>query len=456
VLADPVSAFPTVGMAAERARRLGRAVLTSWTRPCAVQDPIEVFAQNAGTACRGLWLRPSTGEALVASGSAFDLVGEGAERFEQVARAWRDVLADAVIEGATADSSGGPVAFGGFSFDPRRPRTAPWKAFSDARMVLPEQLLVIRRGAAWLTSNAMIGGEAPNAGAAAPATIGQNAQPPELTAEAWQAAVAHVARGIRGGDLGVDKVVLARAQHVRANRPIEAALRHLAASYPSCTVFAIAHRDACFLGATPELLIELRHGLASTAALAGSAPRGSTAAEDDQLAQKLLSDAKEQREHALVVAALSEGLAQTCTRTVAAAQPRVHKLANLQHLLTPIRGQVAPGSTVLDLVARLHPTPAVGGYPRQRALELIRRYESLDRGWYAGPIGWMNRDGEGEFVVGLRSALVRGASATLFAGCGIVGDSDPATEAAEWGWKLRPMLAALDAESGPHPLDQDT
>jgi isochorismate synthase len=446
VLADPVSAFPTVGLAAQQARRLGRGVLASWTRPCAVQDPIDVFAQNAGTAYRGLWLRPSTGEARVAIGSALDLVGAGAERFEQVARAWRRLLADAVIESAERASPGGPVAFGGFSFDPRRPRSAQWKAFSDAHMVVPERLLVVRRGAAWLTSNAMVGGEAPPS-AWRPRPPMAHPEPPALTADAWQAAVASIADGIRSGDLGVDKVVLARAQHVRANRPIEAALRHLAASYPSCTVFAIANGDACFLGATPEQLIQLRNGVASTAALAGSAPRGSSAAEDDDLAQRLVSDPKEQREHALVVAALSEGLAQTCTRTVAEAQPRVEKLANVQHLLTPIRGQVAPGGTVLDLVARLHPTPAVGGYPRQPALELIRRHESLDRGWYAGPIGWMNRDGEGEFVVGLRSALVRGAEATLFAGCGIVADSDPVAEAAEWGWKLRPMLAALDAAS---------
>jgi isochorismate synthase EntC len=116
-------------------------------------------------------------------------------------------------------------------------------------------------------------------------------------------------------------------------------------------------------------------------------------------------------------------------------------------LLTPIRAQVGPGVGVLDLVERLHPTPAMGGFPRQPALELIREREGLDRGWYAGPIGWLNRDDEGEFVVGIRSALVDGNSATLFAGCGIVGDSDPATECAESDWKLQPMLAALGVQA---------
>ena len=423
-------------------------MLASWTEPCARQDPIEYFAQHEAAEYRGLWLRPSSGEALVAIGCARDLVGQGAERFAQVASAWRELLAEAVVDGVATEAAHGPVAFGGFSFDPMRSRTDAWKAFSDARMVVPERLLSVRRGGGWITSNAMVGPDAQPAPPPAPGRdTGGSPEPLPLSPEAWQATVAEMADGIRTAALGVEKVVLARAQTVRVRRPIEAALRHLAASYPTCTLFAIAQGDACFLGATPEELIALRNGVASTAALAGSAPRGATAAEDEQLARRLLSDAKEQREHGLVVAALCEGLAQTCTRTMADAHPRVHKLANVQHLLTPIRGQVAAGRTVLDLVARLHPTPAVGGHPRQRALELIRTCEALDRGWYAGPIGWMNRDGEGEFVVGLRSALVRGDSATLFAGCGIVAESDPVTEAAEWGWKLRPVLAALEAET---------
>jgi isochorismate synthase EntC len=144
-----------------------------------------------------------------------------------------------------------------------------------------------------------------------------------------------------------------------------------------------------------------------------------------------------------VVSALRASLARVCTRVVVDALPRVHKLDNVQHLLTTVRGQVTAARSVLDLVEQLHPTPAVGGFPRTRALALIRQHEALDRGWYAAPIGWMDGHGDGEFVVGLRSALLRGETATLFAGCGIVAGSDPLTEYAEWGWKLRPMLGAL-------------
>jgi isochorismate synthase len=180
-------------------------------------------------------------------------------------------------------------------------------------------------------------------------------------------------------------------------------------------------------------------------ALAGSAPRGRTREEDAHIADQLLRDPKERAEHAVVVDALRDGLRELCTRVVADAQPRVQALSNVQHLLTRVRGEVRPGDGILDFVGRLHPTPAVGGFPTPRALELIRNLEALDRGWYAGPIGWVDARGEGEFVVALRSALLRGQTATLFAGCGIVANSDPSAEYAEWGWKVRPMLAALGA-----------
>jgi isochorismate synthase len=438
VLADPSQVSELAREAARRARCLGRPVLASWTQPCSVHDAISFFGQ-ATTQDRALWLRPASGEALVGIGAAHRLIASGPDRFQQVAEAWRALLADAVM-----DDSSGPLLLGGFSFDPLRLRSQLWDGFPDAMFVVPERTLTLRDGNAWLTTNVLAGPTVILDKTRQRAT--RNPQR-TLTAEQWQTRVGSLVRGIRGGQLGVDKVVLARQQHLSQPQPIDAqaALRRLADSYPSCTVFAISHRDACFLGATPERLITLRNGTASTMALAGSVARGATQAEDDLLAQQFLRDPKERAEHSIVVAALRDGLAADglCSGVIADAQPRVQKLPNLQHLMTPIRGQVAPGRCVLDLVERLHPTPAVGGFPRQRALEIIRAWEHLDRGWYAGPLGWVNQHGEGEFVVGIRSALVRGSEATLFAGCGIVADSDPAAEYAESGWKLRPMLAAL-------------
>jgi isochorismate synthase len=241
--------------------------------------------------------------------------------------------------------------------------------------------------------------------------------------------------------------VLARAEQVKMRVSLETALRRLASDYRGCAVFAFAVGDACFMGATPERLVAVHDSTATTMALAGSFPRGASPDEDARLAERLRHDPKERLEHALVVDALREDLAPVCLRVVADAEPRIHALANVQHLVTPVRAQLRAGNGVLDVVRRLHPTPAVGGYPRERALELIREREGLDRGWYAAPLGWADARGDGEFVVGLRSALIRDGTATLFAGCGIVGASDPETEFAELGWKLRPMRNALGHES---------
>ncbi|MCA1644035.1 MAG: isochorismate synthase [Chloroflexi bacterium] len=460
MLADRSAAEPILREAARRAARLGQPVLASWTRPTTTRDPIGFFAQAAHRVDRALWLRPETGEALVGVGAARVLTGRGRARFAQVSAAWRDLLADAVVGDDAASPQGGPVLVGGFSFDPLRAPGGAWQSFTDsadARLVLFERQLLVRRGAAWLTTNVVVlpGNAPPAAAQCAPLTL--HARPDgdsePLSPGAWQALVGSTVKGIRQGQLGIDKVVLARSvavHHSHAIDPIHA-VRQLAAGHPSCTVFAVGHRDACFLGATPERLIALHHGAASTMALAGSFPRGASPAQDRALADQLRQDPKERAEHAIVVGALRDGLAEVCTRIVADAQPRVQKLPNLQHLVTPIRGQVGPGRGVLDLVERLHPTPAMGGFPRQRALEFIRTSEGLDRGWYAAPVGWVNRAGEGEFVVGIRSALVQGAAATLFAGCGIMAASNPATEYAESGWKLRPMLAALGLEPQPNP-----
>lgn len=182
-------------------------------------------------------------------------------------------------------------------------------------------------------------------------------------------------------------------------------------------------------------------------ALAGSAPRGSTPEEDRRLGEGLQVSAKERIEHAIVVDALRAALADIAPRVVVSSVPELLKLQNVQHLRTRLAVELTHPRTVLELVERLHPTPAVGGLPRDAALGWIAEREGLDRGWYGGPVGWVNRRGEGEFAVAIRSALLRGEEALLFAGCGIVADSDPDQEYAESWLKLQPMLSALRQES---------
>jgi isochorismate synthase len=243
----------------------------------------------------------------------------------------------------------------------------------------------------------------------------------------------------------MEKVVLARAVQVQSEQPLDlpATLQRLRHDYPDTFVFAVANGGRTFFGASPERLASLRAGAVSAFGLAGSTARGATHVEDERLGQALLSSNKDLREHRLVVQTILEDLAALCTNLHAPEEPTLLKVRNVQHLFTPITGQLPGERDIFDLLARLHPTPAVGGRPRSTALAWIREHEQLDRGWYAGPVGWVNAHGEGEFAVALRSALADRQSATLFAGCGIVAASDPAREYAESQIKLKAILGAL-------------
>jgi isochorismate synthase len=460
VLADgtPSELRPLLDEAAARAHRLGRPVLVSSTRRVAPRDPLAVFA--TGVDQRGLWLRPGTGESLVGLGAARVLTADGAHRFSHIADAWRDLLRDAVLQSADGPRGTGPLLLGGFAFDPLRPGSGAWSGFGAARLVLPTTSLVQRDGAAWLTRNALVEPEKRHTDPrkASHASGGKRLQRHTdcrkasherlLSADEWQTLVGSVVHGIRNGSLGLDKVVLARACHLSRATPFdpELPLRRLAQEYPSCTLFAVANGDACFLGATPERLAELQHGTVATAALAGSIRRGGTPEEDRALGAELLASPKERAEHEFVVRALRDGLSGVCTSVVGPAEPRLERLPNVQHLLTPLCADLAPERGLFDVAAALHPSPAVGGFPGERALAVIREREGLDRGWYGGPLGWVDAAGEGDLVVGIRSALLRGADAWLYAGCGIVAESDPAAERVESEWKLRPMRSALLAD----------
>jgi salicylate biosynthesis isochorismate synthase len=439
VQADVLRDTSLVRKATRRVDELGRPVLVSVSQELTPHDLLLEFERDHSSE-RLVWLGPG-GESMLGLGAAHVIEVHGPDRFAQARRAWARLIADAVIE----DVAGiGPMALGGFSFDPRRARTSLWNGFADGRLVIPQRLMLQRGGRAWLTTNGVIG----SAPAAVPRLEHWTDTEAELDPDAWQALVADVAGGIKNGQLGIDKVVLARRATTHSNSEFKSAdvLRRLASAYPTCTVFGVAHGDATFVGATPERLVALHGGVAVTAALAGSTGRGATPEDDRALGESLLRDTKERAEHEFVVRALRAGLSDVSTRIVADAEPRLKQLPNLQHLWTPMRAEVPSSTSILDLVERLHPTPAMGGFPTQPALDLIRTRERLDRGWYAGPIGWLNAAGEGEFVVGIRSALLRGREASLFAGCGIVADSEPAAEYAELGWKLRPMLAALGVE----------
>jgi menaquinone-specific isochorismate synthase len=257
---------------------------------------------------------------------------------------------------------------------------------------------------------------------------------------AVEAALARIAAG------EFDKIVLARVRAVRSAQPLHPLemLNQLRQRFPECYAFSIANgRGQSFIGATPERLARVSGGVLETEALAGSAPRGGSASEDAMHGTALLRSEKDRREQRLVLESITRRLAPLGLALEFSPEPQLRKLANVQHLLTPIRASLPEGVRLLDVLARLHPTPAVGGSPRAAAVARIRELEGFPRGLYAGAHGWINARGGGEFFVGLRSALVEGATARLFAGAGIVAGSSPEREQAETELKFRAMQEAL-------------
>ena len=451
--------------ALSRANHQGRPVVVSLTS--ALSDPpdlVEFYVRGGqSSAFRAYWEQQAEGFALVGIGIARVIRCDGPRRFREAAATIREDMATALIDGSIG-AAGGPVYLGGFAFASDQPPTPAWTPYSAGLLVLPRLLLAVRDGAASLTLSTLV---EPNADLDAvtetalgdlvmahgdgPAVddafdrgwhSGAVEEFPEP--QAWKASVAASAADVRADRF--EKVVLARSLRIRAAESFDPAriLRRLRSANSSATIFAVATPDRCFLGATPERLVRLTGREVAVTCLAGSIARGATETEDEQLAHALLASAKDRTEHEVVVRSTLEALAEVCTKVIRVpGTPSVARSRSVQHLATPLRGRLANGGCVLDLVDRLHPTPAVGGFPRDVALAAIREREGFDRGWYAGPIGWVDRNGEGEFAVAIRSALLAGRDATVYAGAGIVADSDPEAEYAETCLKMEPMLAAL-------------
>jgi salicylate biosynthesis isochorismate synthase/menaquinone-specific isochorismate synthase len=263
----------------------------------------------------------------------------------------------------------------------------------------------------------------------------------------YEEAVARAVERIRCGEL--EKIVLAREVQVTAPTAHEpgAVFGILRTGFPSCFVYAVGRGPATFVGASPELLVRRDGQRASTVALAGSTRRSADPAVDDHLGEALVRSDKDRREIAIVAKRIARGLAPYSVWVTASPEPVLVRVANIQHLATPIRAQLARPIGAVALAGALHPTPAVGGEPFGTAGRLIPALEGLDRGWYAGPVGWTDLTGDGEFCVALRCALLRGAAASCFAGCGIVVGSDPAAELAETEVKLGAMLPVLSGRA---------
>ncbi len=350
---------------------------------------------------------------------------------------------------------------GGFAFDPDGGRAPQWSSFPPAQLTLPELSLVRHEGRTLLTL-CLIGGpgvddrlERLRARAAAlravplpladPHPSGRvritSAAPPDR----FESAVAVAVEGIRAGKL--DKVVLAREVVVEAPQAHDpgALFGTIRGLFGNCFCFCAGTPEGAFCGASPELLVRRSGPVAATVALAGSTRRSADPAVDDHLGERLLRSAKDRREHGIVAGRIERALRRHAIWVSSEPEPQLVRVANIQHLATPIHAQLAEARSAIELAGVLHPTPAVGGEPRDPALRAIAELEGMDRGWYAGPLGWMDASEDGEFCVALRSTLLRDRFAHLYAGAGIVADSDPEAELAETELKLDALLPLLAA-----------
>jgi len=380
-----------------------------------------------------LWLRK--GEGMAGIGEVLRLEFTGPDRIEQASAAWREVAAAAIVDDAVRTPGTGLVAFGTFAFDDESSATST--------LIVPEVVIGRRGSRSWITRIRRAGDTAEPV-LPRPTAFGDEYRlsllPGRLGGEGYRAAVAAAVERIREDDLS--KVVLAR--DLRGHLPVESDLRRalvdLALGYPDCWTFAV---DG-LVGSSPETLVRVHHGTVTARVLAGTISRGADAARDAAAAAELVASAKDQGEHRYAVTSVMDALRPHSADLAASDEPFTLKLPNLWHLATDIAGMLSDGSSSLDLAAALHPTAAVAGTPRTEALALIRELEPFDRGRYAGPVGWVGGDGDGEWAIALRCAQVdANGDLTAYAGAGIVADSDPDRELAETTMKFRPIVEAF-------------
>ena len=411
---------------------VGSAPLVVRTVP--VDDPgalLDLLPDAHGTA----WVR--RGEGLVGWGEAAVLRPSGPERFAEARAWWSELARTAVVRDEVGEPGAGLVCFGSFAFADEP---------GDSVLVVPEVLVGRRGDRTWVTTVSTGGITAPP-----PLQRHEHVQRPDdvtfadgaISGAAWESVVAEAVRRINAGEL--EKVVLARDLVATADDDVDVRwpLRRLAEGYPMCWTF---HVDGLF-GATPEMLVRRERGLVTSRVLAGTIRRTGDDERDLALAATLARSSKDLEEHEYAVRSVADALAPHCTSMNVPEAPFVLHLPNVMHLATDVAGVAGDGAadhaSSLTLAEALHPSAAVGGTPTKSAVALIDEIEGMDRGRYAGPVGWMDATGDGEWGIALRSAEVDGPRVRLFAGCGIVADSDPEAELAEAMAKFVPVRDAL-------------
>lgn len=433
-----------------RASSAARYLALTWPVPRVPGERL-LGAETEGDAL--CWAPPGDDE-VSGLGAAFVLTASGPERFAEIERAANAVWPQ--LDASRCDLSAPPVRFfGGFAFQPGQAEGGSFEAFGDARFVVPKLSYLRNREGAWLRlivpsngwDRARFRGELePFLSRALGALF--SVPPPrepvreldreEGSEESWGELIAAIKTEIASGR--AQKIVAARRISLNVDRELgpDTVQSRFREHAPECTRFAFRVGGATFLGATPEQLVQKRGLELRTEAVAGS-----ISADDATAAARLLSSSKDIGEHELVVREILRLLAPLTSELAPAPQREIHRLRTVLHLRTPIRGKLRAPGHVLSLVEKLHPTPAVGGVPTSAAIEFITAHEPVRRGWYTGPVGWFDAAGDGRFVVALRSGIVTGKHAELYAGAGVVHDSTAPSELSETRWKLAALLGAL-------------
>ncbi len=415
------------------------------------------------------WEKPNDQFSIAAFGELERIINSGDSRFRSSSRQGKELLGKVFHLKGINHQNAVVHLLGGFSFYDQN-NSSEWKNYGSASFTLPEWMIIKEGKCCIITfcvsvmktdsvqnlkekvyqkienlervcnveeyivqSNKRVGYEKPSK-----KTLNN-------TFEEWAAAIEEAKQKIAENEF--EKVVLARELILKTDQKVSDTfiVNQLRKQYPDCYSFLIRHNDSSsFIGCTPERLASFNAQFVLTEGLAGSTSRGKTASEDVKLEQNLLHSNKDLKEHEIVLDAIEENLSEYSDRVEHPNHPTVKKLSNVQHLYTPIRATIKNGVSRTEVLKNLHPTPAVGGYPRSEAVEFIKQHEKFDRGWYAGPVGWINANGNGEFAVAIRSGLIKNDEVRFYAGCGIVQDSDPEKEWEETNLKFIPMLTALE------------
>ncbi|KGR78409.1 isochorismate synthase [Ureibacillus sinduriensis] len=419
----------------------------------------------AGESCykgqRFFWQNREKTFTLVGLGHAFKIENnKDDDRFDYIEKQWKALTKNIVKE----EREPQPILFGGFTFDPKDDKKGEWDGFPQSFFSVATYQLVIRNDKAYISIHLitdkedslgdfeLLRKERDQLIHAAQVRELKTYTKPTMTnyrepyKKEYMETITTVTNLIKAKE--AEKVVIARSLELEFEDKVSSpqVLSHVVNEQPESYLFGLEHEHLLFFGASPERLVKVEDGKAFSSCVAGSIKRGETAEEDKLLGDSLLNDAKNLGEHQYVVEMIANTFEKNCIQYTVPKQPKLLKIRDIQHLYTPVEGKLSQDATILQLVKLLHPTPALGGVPRQGAMKIIRDNEAMNRGLYAAPLGWIDAEGNGEFAVAIRSAALKDNKAYLYAGGGIVADSEPNSEYEETLVKFRPMLRALGGQ----------